>query len=125
MADNVNITAGAGTAIRTDDVGGVQYQVIKIDVGGDGASIPLVGDATYGIPVDLKRAQGVTVNVADGGGTLSIDDGGGNISIDDGGNSIVVQGSATHATGSLSRRRRTNLSRPRSNRGARRWRLGR
>ena len=29
MADNVAITAGAGTSIATDDIGGVQYQIVK------------------------------------------------------------------------------------------------
>jgi hypothetical protein len=30
MADNVNITAGTGTAIATDDVSGTHYQVVKL-----------------------------------------------------------------------------------------------
>lgn len=55
MADNVPITPGAGANIATDDVGGVQFQKMKIDMGGDGVSVPLVGDVTYGIPVDVKR----------------------------------------------------------------------
>lgn len=38
MADNVAVTAGIGTSIATDDVSGVQYQVVKIDVGGDGVA---------------------------------------------------------------------------------------
>lgn len=42
MADNVPITAGAGTSIATDDVSGVHYQKVKLDVGGDGASVPVV-----------------------------------------------------------------------------------
>ena len=36
MADNVAITAGAGVTIRSDDVGGVQTQVFKLALGGDG-----------------------------------------------------------------------------------------
>jgi hypothetical protein len=43
MADNVAITAGAGTVIATDDVGSVQFQRIKNDVGGDGVSVPVLG----------------------------------------------------------------------------------
>lgn len=43
MADNVPVTAGSGTLIATDDVGGVQYQKVKIDVGGDGVSSPWDG----------------------------------------------------------------------------------
>ena len=37
MADNVTLP-GAGNVVATDDVGGVQYQVVKLDIGGDGAS---------------------------------------------------------------------------------------
>lgn len=38
MADNVAVTAGAGTTIATDDVSSVHYQVVKLDLGGDGAT---------------------------------------------------------------------------------------
>ncbi len=41
MADNVAITAGSGTNIAADDVGGVMYQKIKLDLGGDGVSDPV------------------------------------------------------------------------------------
>lgn len=41
MADNVAISSGAGTTIRTDDVGGIQYQVVKLDLGGDGLTVPV------------------------------------------------------------------------------------
>lgn len=45
MADNVGITTGTDATIATDDVGGVQYQRVKLDVGGDGLSVPLVASA--------------------------------------------------------------------------------
>lgn len=35
MADNVPITAGSGTSIASDDVGGVQYQRVKVTWGAD------------------------------------------------------------------------------------------
>ena len=38
MADNVAITAGAGTSIASDDVGGVQHQRVKLTLGADGQS---------------------------------------------------------------------------------------
>lgn len=38
MADNVAVTAGAGTTIATDDVSSVHYQVVKLDLGADGLS---------------------------------------------------------------------------------------
>lgn len=62
MADNVPITSGAGTIIGTEDVGGgVQLQRVKLDLGGHGASIPLVGDATYGVPVNVTKVQGTVL----------------------------------------------------------------
>lgn len=36
MADNVAITAGAGTSVATDDIGGVQFQRVKLALGPDG-----------------------------------------------------------------------------------------
>ena len=42
MADNVSITPGSGASFSTDDVGGVHYQRIKLDLGGDGLASPLV-----------------------------------------------------------------------------------
>lgn len=41
MADNVAITAGSGTTIAADDVSGVMYQKVKLDLGGDGVSDPV------------------------------------------------------------------------------------
>jgi hypothetical protein len=55
MADNVLVTTAedgdvssipTGTTFRTDDVGGVQYQVVKLDIGGDGVSSPVTDLAT-------------------------------------------------------------------------------
>jgi hypothetical protein len=42
MADNVAVTPGAGTTIATDDVGGIHYQRVKLDMGGDGSTVPLI-----------------------------------------------------------------------------------
>lgn len=41
MADNYAVTPGAGTTFRSDDVGGVQYPIVKLDLGGDGLSNPV------------------------------------------------------------------------------------
>jgi hypothetical protein len=38
MADNVNVTPSGTTPIATDDVGGVQYQRVKLSVGADGSA---------------------------------------------------------------------------------------
>lgn len=45
MADNVAITAGSGTNIAADDVSSVFYQRVKLDAGGDGATLPIVDQA--------------------------------------------------------------------------------
>lgn len=47
MADNVAITAGAGTVIATDDVGGVHYQRMKL-VTGELDSAEPIGDDDHG-----------------------------------------------------------------------------
>jgi hypothetical protein len=38
MADNVAITAGSGTTVASDDIGGVQYQRVKVTHGADGSA---------------------------------------------------------------------------------------
>lgn len=45
MADNVTLPA-TGAQVATDDVGGVQFQRVKLDIGGDGASVPVTSIAT-------------------------------------------------------------------------------
>lgn len=44
MADNVDVTPGVGKTVRTDDVGGAQYQIIK-------KATPLEGQAALGVSV--------------------------------------------------------------------------
>lgn len=92
MPDNITVTPGAGAVVGTDSVAGVQFQKVKIDVGIAGSSIPLVGDAVYGIPVDIRRfpagavlvnnptatnlkvdASGVAVPITDNSGSLTVD----------------------------------------------------
>lgn len=54
MADNITFqtsvtaTPPNATTVATDDVGGAQYQRVKIDVGGDGVSAPVVGSFPLG-----------------------------------------------------------------------------
>jgi hypothetical protein len=38
MADNLGYTEGAGSEVATDDVGGIQYQRIKLTLGADGVN---------------------------------------------------------------------------------------
>lgn len=89
MADNVAITAGLGTSVATDDVAGVHYQKVKLDVGGDGVSLPL--------------SNSNPIPVSDGGGSLTVD---GNITLSGSGltalqliDDIVQAEDAPHASG--------------------------
>lgn len=63
MADGVQITAGAGTTILTDDTGaGGHAQVVKLGISTDGSATLIPADATNGIDVDVTRVSGdVTV----------------------------------------------------------------
>ncbi len=70
MADNVAITAGSGTTIAADDVGGVMYQRVKIATGADGSATDV--SATAPIPVagqyfDVTVAPTVTAGAYSAG----------------------------------------------------------
>lgn len=57
MADNFTANPGAGgDTFAADDVSGVKYPVSKIDVGGDGASLPLSN--ANPMPVSLRNVNG-------------------------------------------------------------------
>lgn len=56
MADNVPITAGSGTTIATDDIGGVNYQRVKLAVGEDGVAV----DASLTNPMPVQETGGAT-----------------------------------------------------------------
>jgi len=45
MVDNVAVTPGTGATVATDDVGGVQYQRVKPNLGADGAATDALGGA--------------------------------------------------------------------------------
>lgn len=68
MADNVAITAGSGTTIATDDVGGAHYQYVKLAFGADGtatlasSSNPLPSSLT-----NLEKAEDAAHTDADKG----------------------------------------------------------
>lgn len=68
-----NVTLGSNT-YRTDEVGGVQYPVTKLDLGGDGVSAPLsgtmpvtgagaAGAATTGNPVLVAGSDGTNARI--------------------------------------------------------------
>lgn len=54
MADNVQITAGSGTSIATDDVGGIQYQRTKVTFGADGSAT----DVSTSAPLPVQEIPG-------------------------------------------------------------------
>ena len=98
MADNVKITQGTQTDIATDDVSGVQFQKIKLDVGVDGASSAFTG--TLGAVTNLAggtltRLEGGSVVVT--AGTISDLDTVGTVGRLEGG-SVVVTGGTTNVT---------------------------
>lgn len=65
--DNVAVTPGAGATIATDDVAGVQFQKVKLDFGGDGASDPVVGSLpTEATPVPALAYYPAFVGPPDG-----------------------------------------------------------
>lgn len=53
MADNVTITAGTGTTVAADDIGGVLHQRVKISVGADGVGADVSSSAP--MPVTLAN----------------------------------------------------------------------
>lgn len=90
MADNVAITAGSGTNVATDDVGGVHFQKVKLDVGGDGATVPATGDGTYGLDVDVTRVSGNVTVVQGTPGNLKVDASGVPVPVTDNAASLTV-----------------------------------
>ena len=80
MADNVEITAGSGTTVAADDIGGVLHQRVKVEFGADGVA----ADVTSTNPFPVHLASFATIPVAVGthsvlnaGGSLSAYQGGG------------------------------------------------
>ena len=77
MADNVPVTAGAGTSIASDDIGGVQFQRIKLIHGADGVN---AGDVARSNPLPISAPDSeitgtimvtdAVVAAPDGAGTL-------------------------------------------------------
>jgi len=63
MADNVAITAGSGTSIASDDIGGVQYQRVKISQGADGAATDVSSAAPLNVTLANTGANATAVKV--------------------------------------------------------------
>jgi len=102
MANNVEITAGTGTSIATDDVAGVHYQLIKLVAGAEDDAARIGGDATNGLDVDVTRLPALVSNsgVDIGDVTINNSTGAAAVNIQDGGNSITVDGTIAISDGS-------------------------
>lgn len=62
MADNIAITAGSGTTIRTDEVSDAHYQVVKLATGADGTAVMVAHGQTTksaSIPVTVASDDNV------------------------------------------------------------------
>lgn len=58
MADNIAITAGTGTNVATDDVGGVHYQRVKVAHGADGSAADVSSASPMPVTLtNLERAE--------------------------------------------------------------------
>ena len=58
---SVPITPGSGLRIAVNQVSGLEYQVVKVDLGGDGVSVPASADGSGNLNVNLAAAAGVVV----------------------------------------------------------------
>lgn len=100
MADNVAITAGSGTTIAADDIGGVLHQRVKLSQGADGSATDVSSAAPLNVTLANTGANATAVKV-DGSavtqpvsGTVGIS---GTITIQDGGGSVTVDNNGTFA----------------------------
>lgn len=59
MSDNVTLP-GDGATVSTDDVGGKHFQRVKLDVGGDGVSVPVTDTAPLPVAVTFPATQPVS-----------------------------------------------------------------
>jgi hypothetical protein len=68
MADNVAVTPGAGATIATDEVGGAQYQRIKVHFGADGTATGV--EPTVGLPSNVIGMPAATTTTDNLGAAL-------------------------------------------------------
>lgn len=66
MADNVDITAGVGTTIATDNIGGVNYQRNKVVWGPDGTANDADVASGKPLPTQLYSATGTSISLGTG-----------------------------------------------------------
>lgn len=73
MADNIQISAGSGTTVATDDVSGTHFQRVKLVDGTLDSTAAIAGDATYGLDVDVTRVGGNVSVIQTTRNTLIVD----------------------------------------------------
>src|SRR5258707_10540937 len=61
MADNIAVTPGTGATIATDDVGGIQYQRVKVGIGADGSAVDLQPASAAVQAAAIAGAQAIPV----------------------------------------------------------------
>jgi hypothetical protein len=61
MADNIAVTAGSGTTIAADDVGGVLHQRVKISQGADGSATDVSSAAPMYVTPVPSTATGLSI----------------------------------------------------------------
>lgn len=96
MADNITFTTTvatppSGTVAATDEIGGVQYQRVKLSCGPDGTAT----DVPVGGGVEAAALR-VTI-ASDSTGVLSIDDNGGSLTVDGTVTATIAAGATTIA----------------------------
>lgn len=63
MADNIAVTAGSGTTIAADDIGGVLHQRVKISQGADGSATDVSSAAPLQVTLENTGANSTPVVV--------------------------------------------------------------
>ena len=89
MADNVDITPGAGATVAADLIGGVLHQRVKITVGADGVND---GDVNTACPMPIIGTDGLMLNANMNIQGVDIGPGASSLCVQDGGNTITVDG---------------------------------
>ena len=75
MVDNIDITAGTGTTVATDEVSSEHYQKIKLADGADDSATMVEagsGTAANALRVVIATDNG-DITIADGGNTITVD----------------------------------------------------
>lgn len=92
MADNVDVTPGAGATIAADLISGALHQRVKLSLGADGTGVDAPGEGTYGLDVDVTRLPAAPANSGVDIGDVDVT----SIVMPTGANAAQVQGTVAH-----------------------------